>query len=415
MEKKRFIKESKSFCMLPWVHTHILPSSNVKPCCVCPYNKPIDNVKDSSIKEIWNNEEYKNLRKKMLNGESNENCNQCYEREASKGMSLRQTSNLRWEHLFESLVVPTMSDGELKEFKMAYLDIRFSNICNFKCRGCSPELSSAWKSDYDQMYDVKSEKSGIISIFPNEKLWTELESFLPTVEAAYFAGGEPLIMDEHYFILESLIRIGKTDIPLSYNSNLSNLKFKNKFVTDYWKYFKHVEVGVSIDDFGMRGEYFRHGMNWEKTLKNIEQIKKECPHVIFSVNCTVSLFNVSYLPELHEELLKNNVITLGNMFANILVDPIEYRVQLLPKEYKEKIIKKLRDYVSIVEQKNKTSNLFAFVRFLAAFNSVINLLESSDETENNEKFINRNKKLDEIRNEKFEEIYPELAFLTKKN
>jgi hypothetical protein len=57
--------------------------------------------------------------------------------------------------------------------------------------------------------------------------------------------------------------------------------------------------------------------------------------------------------------------------------------------------------------------LFAYRRFLAAFNSVINLLESPDESENVEKFKERNLKLDEIRNEKFEEVYPELAFLNK--
>ena len=31
---------------------------------------------------------------------------------------------------------------------MRYMDIRFSNIRNMKCRTCGPELSSQWATEY---------------------------------------------------------------------------------------------------------------------------------------------------------------------------------------------------------------------------------------------------------------------------
>lgn len=412
LSKKQLLEENKHFCMLPWMHMHILPGSSVIPCCVWPYDKPLGSIKDDSLKGIWNNEAYIDLRKKMLRGEAVENCSQCYEREKSNGISLRRTSNFEWAHHFDDLVGPTLEDGKLKEFKMAYFDVRFSNICNFKCRGCSPELSSAWLTDHEKLYGYKSDKDKLISIMPNENAWNELVGFLPTVERAYFAGGEPLIMDEHYLILEELIKLGKSDVPLSYNSNMSNLRFRNKLVMEYWNKFKHVQVGVSVDDFGSRGEYFRNGMNWEKTVENIRSVKAECPHVIFSINCTVSLFNVSYLPELHAEALKLKLINVGDFFANILIDPAEYRVQVLPRAYREKIAKKLRDYVLKMTTFYVDTDPHGVSKFQFAFQSVINLLLQPDEKENLEKFKDINQRLDKIRGEDFSKTFPELAFLT---
>lgn len=412
LDKKNLLKNSKHFCMLPWVHMHILPGSSVTPCCVWPYDKPLGSIKESSLHEIWNNEEYKDLRLKMLNDEMVSGCVQCYERDKANGMSLRRDSNLEWAHLFDKIVEPTKDDGLLKDFNMALFDVRFSNICNFKCRGCSPELSSAWLGDHEKLYDYKSNKDNLISIMPNENAWNELVGFLPTVEKAYFAGGEPLIMDEHYLILEELIKLGKFNVPLSYNSNMSNLKFRKKYVMEYWNKFKSVSVGVSVDDFGARGEYFRHGMNWNKIVENIREVKKECPHVVFSINCTVSLFNVNYLPELHNEAVKLGLIKLGDFFANLLVDPLEYRVQILPLPFREKVAKKLRDYLSKMKVENFDVDPDGYNKLHNAFQSVIKFLLEGDEKSNVEKFRNLTSKLDLIRNENFASTYPELSFLT---
>lgn len=397
--------------MLPWVHMHLLPSSSVLPCCVWPYNEPVGTLKESSLKEVWNNDEYKDLRLTMLQDAPVKNCSQCYERDKANGLSLRTSANIEWAHLFDEIVVPTVDDGELKQFNMALFDIRFSNICNFKCRGCSPELSSAWLSDHEKLFDYKSNKDKLISIMPNENAWSELVGFLPTVEKAYFAGGEPLIMDEHYLILEELIKLNKSNVQLSYNSNMSNLRFRDKSVTDYWNRFKHVSVGVSIDDFGKRGEYFRHGMNYEKVVENIKLVQTKCPHVVFSINCTVSLFNVYYLPELHSEALRLGIIKIGDFFANLLVDPVEYRVQVLPREFRLKAAKKLGDYLHFITAKFQNVDPHGCEKLKYAFQSVINYLVQGDQDSDRPRFKEVTTKLDEIRKENFSTVYPELAFL----
>lgn len=413
MNKEQLLNVSESFCMLPWMHMHILPGSSAVPCCVWPYDQEVGNVKNQSLKEIWNGEEYKELRRKMLNGEKVAGCNQCYQRDAASGHSLRKSSNEEWGYLYDEYVATTESDGTLTDYKMALFDVRFSNICNFKCRGCSPELSSSWLSDHEKLYDYKSTRDKLISITPNPKLWEELVEFLPTVERAYFAGGEPLIMDEHYLILEEFIKLGKTDVKLSYNSNMSNLRFRDKLVMEYWNKFDTVGVGVSIDDIEARGEYFRHGMDWEKTVANIQLVQKNCPHVYFSVNCTVSLFNVYYLPEIHSKLMELGIIKLGDFFTNLLLDPHEYRLQVIPAEQRGKISKKLRDYLDKVTRENFPHDPHACARFSAAFQSVINFLQDGENYSSIEKFAALTAKVDKIRGESFATTYPELSFLAK--
>ena len=115
--------------------------------------------------------------------------------------------------------------GYLSNFKMRYFDLRFTNICNFKCRTCNSAFSSQWEFE-----NLKRKLPNARVFDKNNKpeFLKEILDHVPYMETAYFAGGEPLITEEHYILLEEMIRLGKTDIQLSYNSNASNLKFKQK-------------------------------------------------------------------------------------------------------------------------------------------------------------------------------------------
>ena len=72
------VLESKTFCIYPWMHQYVGPQGEVKPCCLYdPNGKGIGNLKDNTLDEIWNNEETKALRLKMLNGETDSRCFKC--------------------------------------------------------------------------------------------------------------------------------------------------------------------------------------------------------------------------------------------------------------------------------------------------------------------------------------------------
>jgi organic radical activating enzyme len=71
-------------------------------------------------------------------------------------------------------------------------------------------------------------------------MWEQLVPHLDYVEQIYFAGGEPLLMEEHYHILEELVR-SRFDVRLIYNTNFTHTQSQRTFsVFEYWKQFDSV-------------------------------------------------------------------------------------------------------------------------------------------------------------------------------
>jgi radical SAM protein with 4Fe4S-binding SPASM domain len=124
---------SKTFCILPWVHIYANPDGSVLPCCVADHHLHLGNTRNNSIKEIWNNQNYKTLRKKMLAGEQCRECTACYQSENNNNTSSRLSNNEKFKD-YMHLVDQTNDDGSLEDMNLVYFDVRWSNICNFKCR-----------------------------------------------------------------------------------------------------------------------------------------------------------------------------------------------------------------------------------------------------------------------------------------
>ena len=100
------------------------------------------------------------------------------------------------------------------------------------------------------------------------EVWDQLEPHFDTVERIYFAGGEPLMMEEHYRILKRLIKMGRSEVVLIYNTNLSTLNLKKDSVLDLWPQFDRVVIEASLDGSGERGEFVRKGLVWEEWKEN---------------------------------------------------------------------------------------------------------------------------------------------------
>jgi sulfatase maturation enzyme AslB (radical SAM superfamily) len=321
---------------------------------------------------------------------------------------MRKRFNQLFLESFETALT-TKSDGHVDNLKMKYFDVRFSNICNFKCRGCSPTLSTKWYEDHQKLWDYKSEAPKLINFTKNTPpLWKEIEGYLPHVEIAYFAGGEPLLMDEHYECLEKFIELKKTDVILQYNTNLSILKFKKYDILDLWSQFENVNISVSLDDIEERGEYFRSGLNWDTFLKNCLIIKERFPHFIFTVNCTISVFNIHRVPEIHHELFSRGIITPFGFNFNTLLDPIHYRTQIATSELKLKTSLKLKSYIGKLNLAHPNSD---WSHFTAALNNQIHFMNSGDLSSKLNEFKKVTQNLDRIRSESFSSTYPELKEL----
>lgn len=384
---------SKTFCILPWIHIYANADGNVLPCCIGDYNKPIGNLRNSSPIEIWNNDKYKQLRRNMLLGNKSPECSACYKTEAMGVQSFRENSNKDYKK-YISLARDTNVDGSLDEMTLRYFDIRWSNICNFRCRSCSGTYSSSL---------AKEEKRNKIFIFAggdnNDNLYEQFLPYFKDVDHFYFAGGEPLLTDKHYDILNYLISIGKTDINLSYNSNISNLNFKKTPVTELWNKFKSVYVMASIDSWGSRAEYMRDGTDWKVIEDNIRTIHRESPHVNLQTNTVVSVFNVYTIPEFIDYMLDSKLFDSKKydpQFYNIL-NPEFYSASVIPDSLKNDIIRKLETTKFNRNIQNK-------------FRDIISYLKTSQYSEiNHRQFIKTTDHFDSIRNQDFEKTFPELV------
>jgi sulfatase maturation enzyme AslB (radical SAM superfamily) len=237
-------------------------------------------------------------------------------------------------------------------------------------------------------------------------MWQQLEPHLDYVEQIYFAGGEPLLMEEHYNILEELLKRGRTDVRLIYNTNFTHTDLKGRSVFEYWKQFESVAVGASLDDSGARGEYIRKGTDWSTVEQNRRDMLRICPEVDFYISPTLSIMNARHLPEFHRDWVQQGLIRPQDLNVNILQDPAHYRIDIATAEYKAELTALYQDHINWLKTVGDSLG-----RATQGFESAITFLNATDNTHLIDTFWRKTHELDSIRNENLLDIIPELGAL----
>ena len=401
-EREEFLlKESKTFCIYPWIHLHAYPTGEAYPCCHAEMAHPVGNCRKNTLNEIWRDEPMKNLREDMLSETSNPACNRCYEQEAAGFFSGRRSANKHHGHHIKKL--------ENNPFEMTYWDIRFSNLCNLSCRSCGHIFSSSWYADQAKLAGedwAKKNKPLNIAGRNAKDMWEQLLPHIDYVEQIYFAGGEPLMMDEHYRILEELERRERFDVRLIYNTNFTQVKLKDRYVFDYWKKFRSVAVGASLDAMGPRAEYIRKGTDWDTVERNREQMMEICPRVDFYISPTLSIMNAWHLTDFHRDWADRGLIRPQDLNVNILQDPAHYRIDIAPMKYKQRLRVRWEEHLEWLRPLDPLN------RATVGFESAITFMMSTDNTHLIENFWRKAHQLDDIRKEHLLDVLPELEALT---
>jgi radical SAM protein with 4Fe4S-binding SPASM domain len=402
------LTKSKTFCMYPWVHLHAYPTGEAYPCCMAEMESgKVGNCQENTLEEIWNSPEQRKFRVDMLTETPNAACGRCYEQEESGFFSGRQSANKHHGHLVER-VLETKPDGTYETFEMTYWDIRFSNLCNLSCRSCGHIFSSSWHKDQSALAGPEWAKNNSVLNYAGRfetDMMEQLMEHLDHVEQIYFAGGEPLMMDEHYVILEELESRGRFDVRLIYNSNFTQVKLKDRMVFDYWKKFNSVSVGASLDAMGPRAEYIRKGTKWNTVEDNRRQMMEVCPNVDFYISPTLSIMNAMHLPDFHKEWVGKGLIKPQDLNVNILQDPDYFRLDIAPQAYKEKIKEKYEKHLEWLRPMDKLN------RATVGFESALQYMDSTDNSHLLEKFWKKTNQLDGIRKENILDFIPELGAL----
>jgi radical SAM protein with 4Fe4S-binding SPASM domain len=400
-QQRHRLMESDTFCMLPWIHLHAWPDGRAYPCCLAVAKHPVGNFKEKSMREIWNDQPMRDMRKNMLEDKPCQECADCYEQESAGFASMRNNSNKNFAQHIDS-VDQTLPDGTYPDFRLHYWDVRFSNICQLKCRSCGSIFSSRWYDDDVKLWGKELRPRVQFAGRHEEDVWEQMQEHIPHLEQIYFAGGEPLIMEEHNRILKLLIEKDNTTVRLIYNTNLNDLNYKRESVLELWKHFPNVCVAASLDDMGNRAEIIRSGTVWTKVEQNIRNLKQQCPHIDFMISPTLSMMNIWNFTRFHRYMVESGFIEAKDFNLNILQGPQDYRIDMLPLELKQQFKQDFEQHIKWLEP------IDTIQRAVGGFRGAIEFMMATDNQHLLSDFWRTVDDLDWCRNEQLIDVVPEL-------
>lgn len=400
----------ETFCPAPWMHLHVINDGRAFPCCMTPIEDKYSfgNVKEQSLLEIMNDPKAKEMRLGMLqNKPLPPSCHRCTEKEAVNMNSMRKGMVDKYAHLINQQVTNTKEDGSVDELKLLYWDFRFSNYCNLSCRTCGPIFSTSWAKDAKVLWKSTVREAALIDLKDATNFWNDLYANIDSVDEIHFAGGEPVLMEEHWRLTDMLIEKNLLNTRLKYSTNATTLTYKGRNILDVWKKFKHVHVSVSVDGAYDTFDYVRNRGKWPETEEVLTAIKNS--GVEFWIHPTISILNIYRLTELHDKLLEMNIVGdtkknfadyfITQFHLNPLFSPEYYSLTSLPKHHKLAVEEMLRTYADKMFVEHAIPK--------KGWLSIIDFMNSADTTHQWNRFVDMTKQLDSIRQQEFLKINPE--------
>lgn len=445
---------SKTFCILPWIHLSTRPNGHLRLCCTAnassagctndkKYGGEIGILKSSSGKpanlnntdllSAWNNDYMKQVRLQMLNGEIPVSCSKCFKEELAGHRSKRIWETDYWSKRFDikQLVKDTKSDGSVPP-KIYYFDLRMGTLCNLKCIMCSPHDSFMWKSDWKKLYpQIKNESlkqlcgweegsgnGGSYDWHKNNPLfWEQLYSQIPHMRQLYFAGGEALVISDHYRLLEEIIKRGYAkNIQLRYNSNGVYVPDR---LLDLWNQFHDVRYHFSMDSIKDMNDYIRYPPTWNKVINNMLKLDKTPDNIEVTIACAVQMLNIYYIPDfikwkIEMNFKKINPWPLGAGLVNfhLVYHPAFLNIKVFPQWFKDEVKKKYDDFYPWLLQNYRNDEDFINSGYgIKRLKGLVSFMNSEDWSNRMPEFQEYISLMDNIRGTDFKQTFPEMGGL----
>jgi organic radical activating enzyme len=445
---------NSSWCPLPWKGINIRNNGDFRVCCNAnvsfnqgllrdPQGLPF-NAKDADLNQLRNSPLLNDIRQQMLSGQRHPTCQRCNVEDDTGLDSRRSFERKNWQTEFSLAEAQRLTnpDGTIptEAVSIGYMDVRFGNLCNLKCRMCGPTDSSAWyKEHFESVGERFTESSGKVTLerrsgrvqvvgedpynwHAQEHFWLQLEANLKGIRKIYCVGGEPLMIERHYGLLNKLIADGLAGgVNLEYNSNVTTIPER---AFELWRHFKSVSIGASIDGFAEINDYIRYPSRWSQIEKNLIRLDQSLPNLRVWLSTTVQTYNIFYLPELLQWKIKANFSRIGaNASAPFikthpLHSPKYFSIQVLPMAAKLAVARKLDGFyenwflseVGSIEARFGTRQTLQakMKRILDGYKA---LMFKQDLSHLLPEFIAATERMDKFRNQSWSETMPELAHL----
>lgn len=396
-------KNKDTWCVNPYMNLSIHPSGVVKPCCMSQKKFISDSgnmhLNKASILEFWNSLDRQKMIDDINNGIKIPDCNSCWKEEEAGKESKRLRDNKSYKDLnFDNNMNPIV------------MDLSMGNLCNLKCRICSPIHSSPWMLEEAELLYPDNKKTffqhPIWKIakesfdYNNKFLWDDILSLLPNVIKFDFAGGEPFYIEKHWDIILKCVDNGwSLNQHVHYNTN--GTIYPEKYI-HLFENFKIVDIQISSDGVGNKFEYCRHPAVWTEVEKNIDKFIKNKnsskTQWLLSACISISAFNAYYFFETFEHYASKGI----GIYVNIVHD--HHGVKFLPLDVKNQIIDKLYKFESKYLPKQWETDREMLCKHL--LNTHFDLTEWNN-------FWKEIDMRDKIRNESYKEVFTEYYEIMK--
>jgi hypothetical protein len=381
--KKKLDEVGCGFCLAKWTQVTVHLQNGHTHSCHHPKTHKVSLTEIKRNPSALHNTRYKKMRRKkmLVDNKRPEECGYCWNVEDNSDRYSDRTfkSSETWSlpH-YEEIKNSNWRD----DFNPKYVEVSFSNACNFKCSYCGPAFSSTWMEEIDKHGGyptttgfndpeglIAEDKVPIPHREPNPyveafwKWWPDLYNDLHTFR---ITGGEPLLSKDTFGILDYIIEHPNPNknLGLSINSNLGG---PPQLIDKFLEKMKRIEdeervkefiIFTSVDTWGKHAEYVRNGLDfnyfWDNCNKVLSTLKR-CNLTFMSTYNALSVPNYDKLIDGVYTLKKeygspdrywNSATFLDSSYLRY---PQHQTVQILPMEWSNEIFKQaqLVDFLSI--------------------------------------------------------------------
>ena len=392
-------KTSDTFCPLLFQHLATHPHGGVTHCCIADHRNALSSARDNNyyynlntdtIYETFNSKSFQTARLESLQGKKPKACLRCFDEEEKDIESKRLAEIKNYpEFTIDKARYITSNDGTIANIQFDFIELRLGNVCNVKCRTCNPASSSKWYEDYDKLrkrlnFNITDYDNIEGTNWPDKNdFWDNLFEHCSNIKTFYINGGEPTLNKLHFKFLDKLALAGKTNVKLWYNINMT---FLNEKIIDIWRKFDNVKISCSIDDLEERNHYIRYPTNWDDVMKNFLRLKKE--NFELDITQTISFMNYLNLDKFYDFFHNKYGVHIHH---NFVYDPLFLSPSVLPEKLKNKARKKFENMFN----KQILDNL--------------TILAKDDNTKFFKRALSYTYHLDNIRNQKFTDYFPEFS------
>ncbi len=351
-------------CLAKWKQVSLhLPTGLTNSCYHPPLHAIPTEGLDKNPGQLHNTPYKKEQRRIMLRNERPSECQYCWNMEDLGKLSDRHyRSGEPWAVVdFERI---KNSTGEEDDVIPSYVEVNFNNVCNLACSYCSPQFSSTWAQEVERLggyptstvHNSPNHFSGSRRVIPArehnpyvEAFWQWWPDLYPHLRHFRMTGGEPLLDKNTYRVFDYVLANPKPDLHLNVTSNFS---VDEKSWQKYLSYVKqlcqagnleHFMQYVSLDAWGAKAEYIRHGLDFNLLWDRVNQYLAEVPsYNSLTFIITMNNLSVTSLSELFAGILglrKVYCSTYQRVWFDtpVLREPAWQSLQTLPESYAEQL------------------------------------------------------------------------------